>query len=108
MTFRKFVYCIYLKNTAMKIRVFIISALMFALAGCAELQNALKTIAPVPLTEADVIAGLKEALTTGAKNSAQRLAAENGYYGDAAVKILLPPEARTIVDNISRLPGGEK
>lgn len=81
---------------------------MLILAGCAELANVLKTVSPVPLTEADVIAGLKEALTTGAKNSAQRLAAENGYYGDAAVKILLPPEARTIVDNISRLPGGER
>ncbi|HLP71560.1 MAG TPA: DUF4197 domain-containing protein [Bacteroidales bacterium] len=92
----------------MKIRILIIAALMLVLAGCAELLNVLQTTGNVPLTEADVIAGLKEALTTGAKNSAQRLAAENGYYGDAAVKILLPPEARTIVDNISRLPGGEK
>lgn len=92
----------------MKIRIFILSGLFIVLAGCAELVNVLQSTGNVPLTEADVIAGLKEALTTGAKNSAQRLAAENGYYGDAAVKILLPPEARTIVDNISKLPGGEK
>jgi hypothetical protein len=92
----------------MKLKVLVIAGLMFILAGCAELMNVLQTTGPVPLTEADVIAGLKEALTTGARNSAQRLAAENGYYDDAAVKILLPPEARTIVDNISRLPGGEK
>lgn len=92
----------------MKIRILVIAGLMFILAGCAELLNVLQTTGPVPLTEADVIAGLKEALTTGARNSAQKLAAENGYYGDAAVKILLPPEARTIVDNISKLPGGDK
>lgn len=92
----------------MKMKVLIIAGAMFILAGCAELLNVLQTTGNVPLTEADVIAGLKEALTTGAKNSAQRLAAENGYYGDATVKILLPPEARTIVDNISKLPGGEK
>ncbi len=60
------------------------------------------------LTEADVINGLKEALITGAKNSATRLAAENGYYGDAAIKIFLPDEAKTIVDNISKIPGGDK
>ena len=58
------------------------------------------------LTETEVISGLKEALTTGARNSAQRLAAENGYYGDAPIKIFLPDEAKVIVDNISKIPGG--
>lgn len=92
----------------MKIKILAFTAMLFVLTACAELMNVVQTVSSVPLTEADVIAGLKEALTTGARNSAQRLAAENGYYGDAAVKILLPPEARTIVDNISKLPGGEK
>ena len=44
---------------------------------------------------------------TGARNAAQRLAAENGYYGDEAIKIFLPDEAKVIVDNISRIPGGD-
>lgn len=92
----------------MNIKILIVAVLMLILAGCAELLKVVQTTGSVPLTEADVAAGLKEALTTGARNSAQRLAAENGYYGDAAIKILLPPEAATIVDNISKLPGGEK
>lgn len=92
----------------MKFKLYIIAGMLFMLTACAELMNVIQTTGTIPLTEADVIAGLKEALSTGARNSAQRLAAENGYYGDAAIKILLPPEARTIVDNISRLPGGEK
>lgn len=92
----------------MKTRVLIFVGLILFLAGCAELANVMQSVGSVPLTEADVVSGLKEALTTGAKNSAQRLAAENGYYGDEAIKILLPDEARTIVDNISKLPGGEK
>jgi hypothetical protein len=72
-------------------------------------MNALQTAGgSLPLTENEVVNGLKEALVTGAKNSAKLLAAENGYYGDAAVKILLPDEARVIVDNLSRLPGGDK
>lgn len=81
---------------------------MLLLAGCAELLNVLQTTGNLPLTESEVISGLKEALITGAKNSAQKLAAENGYYGDAAIKIFLPDEAKTIVDNISRIPGGNQ
>ena len=37
---------------------------------------------PLPLTEDEVVSGLKEALITGAKNSAGILGAENGYFGD--------------------------
>jgi len=81
---------------------------MLIIAGCAELMSVLQTVGTVPLTEADVISGLKEALNTGARNSAQKLSAENGYFGDAAIKILLPEEAKTIIDNISKLPGGQK
>jgi len=92
----------------MKTRVFAFIAAMFILAGCTEVLSLLQTVSPVPLTEGEVVSGLKEALITGAKNSAQRLAAENGYYGDEAVKILLPEEARTIIDNISKIPGGDK
>jgi hypothetical protein len=78
------------------------------LSGCAELLSVLQSAGNLPLTESEVVSGLKEALTTGAKNSAQRLAAENGYYGDAAIKIFLPDEAKVIVDNISRIPGGDQ
>jgi hypothetical protein len=93
----------------MKIKPISLVVIMLFLAGCAELMNVLQTVSgPVPLTEAEVIKGLKEALSTGAKNSAQRLAAENGYYGDAAIKILLPDEAKVIVDNLSKIPGGDQ
>ena len=77
-------------------------------AGCAEMQSILTTAGPAPLTGDEVVNGLKEALITGAKNSAGILGAENGYFGDATVKILLPDEAKMIVDNISKLPGGDK
>lgn len=93
----------------MKSRVTILILLALLTAGCAELLNVLSTTTgPAPLIEAEVTGGLKEALITGAKNAALRLAAENGYYGDALVKIPLSDEAKVIVDNISRIPGGEK
>jgi len=72
-------------------------------------MNVLQTAADSGvLTEADVIRGLKEALTVGAKNSSGLLSAVDGYYKDAAVKIMLPDEAKVIVDNVSKIPGGEK
>jgi len=82
--------------------------LLLIFSGCAELANVLQTTGTTALTEGDVISGLKEALVTGAKNSAGKLSAVDGYYGDAAIKILLPDEAKTIVDNISKIPGGDK
>lgn len=92
----------------MQVKVFSFVLMMFILTGCAELLNVLQSSAGLPLSEAEVVSGLKEALITGAKNSAGRLAAENGYYGDALVKILLPDEAKVVVDNISRIPGGQQ
>lgn len=91
----------------MKIKTIALVCLMFLNTGCAELMTLLQS-GGAALTEADVSNGLREALITGAKNAAVRLAAENGYYGDAAIKIPLPDEAKIIVDNISRIPGGEK
>jgi hypothetical protein len=61
-----------------------------------------------PLTEAEVVDGLKEALITGSTNASSILSAVDGYYGDEMVKILLPEEAAVIIDNLSRIPGGDK
>lgn len=90
-----------------RIAAIILSVLLFT--GCAELTQILQTASTVQeLTEADVISGLKEALIVGAKNAAGRLSSEGGYYSDLAVKIPLPDEAKVIVDNVSKIPGGEK
>src|SRR5258708_32600321 len=48
------------------------------------------------LSSDDVGAGLKEALSQGIKKSADKLSAVDGFFKDAAVKILLPPEAAKV------------
>ncbi|MCB0733701.1 MAG: DUF4197 domain-containing protein [Flavobacteriales bacterium] len=58
------------------------------------------------LTEAEVVEGLKMALTVGTDTSVTTLAAVDGYLGDELVKILLPEEAAVIVTNIAKVPGG--
>lgn len=91
-------------------KIFIATLVAATITGCAELNQVLQTVLSTTdtLTETEVVNGLKEALETGARNSASILSLENGYYGDPLVKILLPEEARVIVDNISRIPGGDK
>lgn len=48
------------------------------------------------LSNEDIISGLKEALTVGTKNSAQRLGSADGFFKDAAIKILMPEEAKKV------------
>ena len=86
-----------------------ILALTIIFASCAEMMTVLQSsTSSLPLTEDEVVSGLKEALITGARNSSTRLGAIDGYFGDEAIKILLPEEARVIVDNLSKIPGGDK
>jgi hypothetical protein len=79
------------------------------LSGCAELNTLMQSLpADAPLTELDVANGLKEALKIGSKNASSILSTVDGYYGDELVKILLPEEASVIIDNLGRIPGGDK
>ncbi len=48
------------------------------------------------LSTTDIASGLKEALQVGAKTSVEKLSAVDGFLKDAAVKILLPPEAQKL------------
>lgn len=92
----------------MKLKYSLSIGMILLITACAETLNLLQSSDPLPLTEDEVISGLKEALITGAKNSSGILGAENGYFGDVTVKILLPDEARVITDNLSKIPGGDK
>lgn len=92
-----------------KRQIVILSLLALLLGSCAELNTIMQSIPTnAPLTEAEVIDGLKEALITGSRNASSILSAMDGYYGDELVKILLPPEASVIIDNLSKIPGGDK
>lgn len=89
--------------------LFTLALPLLLLSGCAELNSLIQTVpASVPLTEADVAEGLKEALITGSNNASSLLSAVDGYYKDEMVKILLPEEASVIIDNLSKIPGGDK
>lgn len=48
------------------------------------------------LSTDEITSGLKEALIKGSESSTQLLSAENGFYKNAFLKILLPPEIQQI------------
>jgi hypothetical protein len=94
----------------MKTVKFLLLALILIIAtSCSELKKIVdSTLSDKPLTTAEIVAGLKQALQIGTDSSVARLSKMDGYFGDAMVKILLPPEAKSITDNLSKLPGGER
>lgn len=50
----------------------------------------------------NIAEGLKQALTIGTQNSTNKLSALDGFFGDAAVKILMPPEAQNVEKTLRR------
>jgi hypothetical protein len=91
-----------------KITVLLLST--FFLNSCAELTQIAQTAASqnLPLTNVEIVGGLKDALLVGTDSTVAHLSAIDGYLKDQAIKILLPPEAKTITDHLSKLPGGSK
>ena len=51
----------------------------------------------------EIIAGLKEALSKGAINSTDILHKANGYFGNEAIKILMPPEAEKVASTLRKV-----
>lgn len=67
----------------------VVSALFFSLFSITLVQAQLGQ----GLSSDDIVAGLKDALAKGTQKSTDKLSAVDGFFKDAAVKILFPPEA---------------
>ena len=55
------------------------------------------------LSSDEIISGLKEALTKGTDNSTKILHQADGYFGNAAIKILMPAEAQKVESTLRNL-----
>ena len=60
------------------------------------LTDILSATAEQPLTQAEIISGLKEALIQGAVKGSSTVSALDGYYKNPSIKILFPPEAQKV------------
>lgn len=101
--------------TSMKIVKTLVVVLSFSLfSSCDVVQKAIEdngglpgTLGNAPLSQAEVVKGLKNALAVGTDTAVKRLNVTNGFLQDAAIKILLPPEAQNIMTYVTKIPGGQ-
>jgi hypothetical protein len=93
-----------------KLKSITIVLLLLSLSSFAQLSGLKKIlkVKSLPLTNTEIVNGLKDALLVGTDSAVTHLSAIDGYLKDQAIKILLPPEAKTITDNLSKLPRGSK
>ncbi len=85
----------------MKKLFIIISLFVFPVAGCETAKQILgsvgnNTTGNGTLSNADIVQGLKEALRVGADTTTKKLSLLNGFFGDDAIRILMPPEAAKV------------
>jgi hypothetical protein len=60
------------------------------------------------LTSDEVISGLKEALEVGTQRGTDKLSAIDGFFKDAAIKILMPPEAEKVEKTLRNVGMGRQ
>ncbi len=82
-------------------KVILISVLVFLSIQSVEAQlikdvlnKVSKNTSGSSLSNEDIISGLKEALRVGTDSSTKKLSKLDGFFGDAAIKILMPEEAK--------------
>jgi hypothetical protein len=56
-----------------------------------------------PLTNDEIIRGLKDALSVGSKNASSSASKADGYFKNPAIKIPFPPEAKNIESKVRAL-----
>ncbi|MGN6492981.1 MAG: DUF4197 family protein, partial [Agriterribacter sp.] len=60
------------------------------------------------LSKDDIAAGLKEALSVGAEKAGKNLSSLNGYFSNAAIKILMPEEAKKAEEKLRAIGLGKQ
>lgn len=58
-------------------------------------------------TNSEAITAMKDALNEGIKSASASLSTKDGYFKNAALKILLPDEAQPILNAVGSIPGGQ-
>jgi hypothetical protein len=93
----------------MKTAFFSCLLISLLLTSCETSQQILNNL-PTTMGQANntnqIAAALKEALTIGTQNSATRLSAVNGFFANAALKILMPPEAQKVESTLRNVGMG--
>ncbi|HTO88735.1 MAG TPA: DUF4197 domain-containing protein [Thermoanaerobaculia bacterium] len=97
----------------MRKRATIIIAAFLALAAFSAAQTIdtsqwLKSSSKSDLSNKDIVAGLKDALKVGSGEAVSLTGRTDGYFGNAAIKILMPEKLASVEKGLRLLGQGEK
>jgi hypothetical protein len=107
------------RETVMKRRSTVLAGMLLAGLGVARAQkidDVVKELGKLPKTTGRTAgapddktnaAGIKEALAVGTERAVAGLARKDGYFGNAAVKILMPSSIQKVAD-VARMAGYQK
>lgn len=89
------------------------AALLLAAGICSaqdafDLGKIFKSDTASKLSNADIVAGLKEALEVGTTSTVDLTGKLDGYFGNAAIKILLPSQFQSVEQGLRLLGQGQK
>lgn len=85
-----------LTQTQFLMKKFTIVFTVLFLTSCAEMQQVINQLPGTTVTDADIAAGLRQALDLGIQRQVSKLTAEDGFYKNELVKILLPEELQKV------------
>jgi len=60
------------------------------------------------LSADDISAGLREALQQGAHKATAKVSSVDGFYGDALIKVLMPPETKKVENTLRQMGMGDQ
>lgn len=92
----------------MNMKLVLVLPLIFASIQCTTIHQATSNFpgSSSSTSQQKIVEGLKQALTIGTQNSTNKLSAVDGFFADAAVKILMPPEASNVEKTLRNLGMG--
>lgn len=91
---------------------FVLALLLLSSASVAyaqiDLGKIFKSDSKSNLSNGDIVAGLKEALEVGTTNTVDLTGKVDGYFANAAIKILLPSQLQTVEQGLRLIGQGQK
>lgn len=95
-------------NTTMKKILLLTAFICSTFAGCDTARQVLEGVSNtygngVGLSNTEIVSGLKQALTIGTQKSSGQLSSLDGFFANAAIKILLPEEAKKVESTLRSL-----
>lgn len=85
-------------------KLFVATILLTTFYSCEVAQQVLNQAGTTGgLSTTEIASGLKEALIVGTQNSSNQLSAVDGFFANAAIKVLMPPEAQKVESTLRSL-----